>query len=97
MNENFLDAWNSISEEMVKKSFYNCGIAKDNSNDDEIHCMKHDGPCPNARHLLQKALEKNGMQDLSTDAIVDFEQDFENEYESDESIELTNEIRFIKG
>ena len=93
----FLDAWNSVSEGNVKKSFYNCGIAKDDSNDDEIHCMKHDGPCPNARDLLQKALEENEMHDLSPDVIVDFEQDFENGYASGDSVELTNKIRFIKG
>ena len=85
------------AREWLKKSFYNCGIAKDDSNDDEIHCMKLDGACSNARHLLRNVLEENEMHDLSTDAIVDFEQDFENGYASDDSVELANEIRFIKG
>ena len=85
------------AREWFKKSFYNCGIAKDDSNDDEIHCMKLDGACSNARHLLRNVLKENDLHDLSTDVIVDFEQDFENGYAIGDSVELTNKIRFIKG
>ena len=66
-----------------------CVIAKDDMRDSEIHCMKSDGPCPNARLLLEKALKENKKDDLFN-PMIDIEQDVENGYESDGSVELDN-------
>ena len=52
--------------------------------------MKSDGPCPNARLLLEKALIENTKDDLSNPMIIDIQQDIENGYKSDDSIELDN-------
>ena len=48
------EAWNSISEEVVKKSFVACGISVevDGSEDGKIHCLKECGIASDAAPLI---------------------------------------------
>uniref|UniRef100_A0A914NRU8 DDE-1 domain-containing protein n=1 Tax=Meloidogyne incognita TaxID=6306 RepID=A0A914NRU8_MELIC len=82
-----LNAWESIPEEMVAKSFKVCGIAKNDEFDSDIHCMKPNGPCPNARELLNSALRKESLDQLADNfELIDLYQDEENGYISDSSL-----------
>uniref|UniRef100_A0A1I8B5Z3 DDE-1 domain-containing protein n=1 Tax=Meloidogyne hapla TaxID=6305 RepID=A0A1I8B5Z3_MELHA len=82
-----LDAWESIPEEMIAKSFKVCGIAKNDESDSEIHCMKPHGQCPNARELLINALREERVEELSNVLeTIDLDQDEENGYISDSTI-----------
>ena len=91
------DAWDSISEEVIRRSFKSCGIRIDPSGaDDELtHCFKHDGPIPTGLQSLKDArVEKeiDGLLDpLSLANLLDFRQEterFEGESESDISVDL---------
>lgn len=51
------ESWNSISTEIIKKSFRSCGISVsiDGSEDTEIHCMKENEVAFSAREVIHEA------------------------------------------
>ena len=88
-----VDAWNSLPNDMIAKSFKVCGISNslDGLEDDAIHCFKPDGPCPNGRTLLLNAMLDENIDEVAlTCGIeeIDIGQDLENGCESDYSVEL---------
>ena len=50
-----VDAWSSISTDIIVKSFRTCGISlkHDGSEDEEIHLFKETGPCPESLNVLK--------------------------------------------
>jgi len=83
-------AWESISRELIQKSFKTCGltIASDGSDDAQIHCLKPDQPCFPALEILKtaRATEQFEFLQISDDedeadhneALID-DSDLENE------------------
>ena len=55
-----VDAWNSLSSELIKNSFKTCGISNaiDGSEDHLIHVFKPDGSCPEGFKLLEEEMKK---------------------------------------
>ena len=60
------EAWSSISEETIRKSFLCCAITAniDGSDDDQIHCFKAGQPCEAGRSELRAKMEK-GLKKIS--------------------------------
>uniref|UniRef100_A0A914NZP4 DDE-1 domain-containing protein n=1 Tax=Meloidogyne incognita TaxID=6306 RepID=A0A914NZP4_MELIC len=83
------DAWDSLPEEDIKKSFKNCGITNDINGleDDQIHCFKTQ--IPSGLETLRRAAETESLNDVTNlfDEI-DLLQDEENGFLSDNSIEF---------
>ena len=91
------DVWDSIPEEVIRRSFksYGIGIDPSGADDELIHCFKPDGPIPTGLQLLKDArVEKeiDGLLDpLSLANLLDFRQETERceeESESDISVDL---------
>ena len=63
------EAWNSVSSEVIQKSFLTCGIsvATDGSQDNEIHCLKQQEAAPVAAEIemLTKRLADRGKESES--------------------------------
>lgn len=82
------NAWESLPQETIAKSFKQCGItnAVDGTEDDQIHCFKAEGPIPDGLQLLstQRMMEEVYEQFNEIDLL----QDAENDFLSDESIEF---------
>ncbi len=87
-----LNAWESISKELIQNSFKVCGIsnAVDGSEDDLVHCFKDDGPCPEGRQLLQTEADKLNSEEEIVIAVPNEAEDKgeneENGYASDASL-----------
>ena len=89
------EAWSSIPEETIKKSFLTCAITTntDGSDDDHIHCFKAGQPCEAGRSELLTAMEEmiaTRNQEVDEDPVasdVDEEETEENEacVDSDDS------------
>ncbi|KAH7722017.1 transposase [Aphelenchoides avenae] len=49
------DAWDSLSREVIEKSFKTCGLSTDTSGAEDhlIRCMGPDGPIPGGREALK--------------------------------------------
>jgi hypothetical protein len=87
-------AWESLSPELLIKSFKSCAltIATDGSEDDEIHCLKNGQPCYPAMKQLRMACITKGIVDLTieedeeeeeaNEVLIDFS-DTENDTESE--------------
>ncbi len=72
-----VEAWASISSDLIRKSFVACGInAVDGSEDDDIHVFKPDGPCPQGREVL-KAKKRDAAE-------IGFEEQPEDYYDSEQ-------------
>ena len=54
----FLEAWEEISPETIKKFFKSCALnlAIDGSEDNLIHCFKEGEPCKSGKEILQSQL-----------------------------------------
>uniref|UniRef100_A0A915DR49 Uncharacterized protein n=1 Tax=Ditylenchus dipsaci TaxID=166011 RepID=A0A915DR49_9BILA len=81
-------AWDAIPNEMITKSFKDCGITNchDGSEDDLIHCFKSYGSVPEGRSMLRDA--RADLEECRLAEEIDKAQDEENGYISDESLEL---------
>ena len=81
-------SWDTVSEDMVKKSFLSCAITvpTDGSNDSAIHCFKEHHPCAQGKDLFKKRMEKL----LAADAIGSPTDPFASDCDSGE--EGSNEI-----
>lgn len=62
-------AWNSLSNDLIKKSFQSCGIGleTDGSQDSEIACFKDDHKCADGKKLL---FEKNEILKASGNPLI---------------------------
>ena len=83
-----VEAWESLSKELIIKSFKSCGIinATDGSEDDSIHCFKSEGSVLSGRARLKRAREEKKLIELLEE--IDLEEEKENEeYDSDISLE----------
>ena len=85
-----VNAWSSLSNEIITKSFKVCGISNaiDGSEDDQIHCFKPEGQCPNGRTLLLDAMVDEDVDLTRVMGEIDLDQYLENGCESDYSVEL---------
>ncbi|KAI2796665.1 hypothetical protein BLOT_015676 [Blomia tropicalis] len=72
-----IGAWNKISPELIQKSFKACGISNEvnGSEDDLIHCSKHD-------HLksVTDLLSKNSEETVTTSIEINEEDDDDDDY-----------------
>lgn len=52
-----VNAWETLSTDLIKKSFKICGITvtNDGTEDQEIHCFKNDGTLPGGLAALKQA------------------------------------------
>nr|CAD2183963.1 unnamed protein product [Meloidogyne enterolobii] len=81
-------AWDSLSKDLIVKSFVACGMTNDTDGklDDQIHVFKPEGAIPNGLTLLQHRRNETALEELNFEE-VDVE-----EYDSDFSIELNIEL-----
>uniref|UniRef100_A0A914HZY1 DDE-1 domain-containing protein n=1 Tax=Globodera rostochiensis TaxID=31243 RepID=A0A914HZY1_GLORO len=81
-----VSAWETLSKDIIVKSFLCCGISKedDGKNDALIHVFKKDGAIPNGLPLLRQRRQEDDMIKLAEE--IDLNED-EN-IGSDFSIEL---------
>lgn len=56
-----VDAWESLSADLIRSSFKSCGITNsvDGSEDDSIHCFKPHGPIPEGFQVLKAQSPEN--------------------------------------
>ncbi len=87
-----IESWNSVSAEVVKKSFISCGISvnMDGSEDQEIHCLKHGEIAAAAKTGIQQATvsllaPSSAAADIlsSQDPFADLDENMEDDEELD--------------
>ena len=96
-----IEAWGQLSEELIIHSFKTCALnlAIDGSEDDQIHCFKEQGACPDGavkiEELLQiieeEASSFNPFDNISESDVEDASQPFQlvdTDHNSDEDIEI---------
>nr|CAD2183307.1 unnamed protein product [Meloidogyne enterolobii] len=81
-----VDAWDSLSKDIIEKSFISCGVTKEDGGklDNQIHVFKPDGAIPNGLELLQQRRNEDEVIKLVEE--IDLSEDDNDE--SDFSIEI---------
>nr|CAD2196552.1 unnamed protein product [Meloidogyne enterolobii] len=85
-------AWDSLSKDLIIKSFVSCGMTTDENGklDEHIHVFKPEGAISNGITLLRQRRNENAIENLNLIEEIDVEED--KIYESDFSIELNIDL-----